>query len=72
MKSLLRPVLGPLVVFALAPVLGLAQTVISVNIAGGNQNAPGSGGGAGEGIVTENAGLGQLGNWNNAVGTSGT
>ncbi|MFP6856538.1 MAG: LamG-like jellyroll fold domain-containing protein, partial [Roseibacillus sp.] len=47
-------------------------TIISVNIAGGNQNAPGVGGGGGEGIVTGNAGLGQLGNWNNAIGTDGT
>jgi hypothetical protein len=70
MKSLLRPVLGPLVVFALAPVLGLAQSVISINIAGGNANSPSAGGGGGQGLVTGNAGLGQLGNWNNAIGAS--
>ncbi|MDE0597332.1 MAG: hypothetical protein OSB65_18980, partial [Roseibacillus sp.] len=43
---------------------------ISINIAGGNANSPSAGGAGGEGIVTGNAGLGQLGNWNNAVGAS--
>ena len=59
---------------ALTPVVGLADTVISVNIAGGNENAPGTGvpAPAGQGIVTGTAGIGQLGNWSNAIGTSGT
>ena len=64
-KSILTAIL-----FVLTPVLGLAQSVISVNIAGGNANSPSAGGGGGEGIVTGNAGLGQLGNWNNAIGAS--
>ncbi|MFP6878000.1 MAG: hypothetical protein VCA37_14305, partial [Roseibacillus sp.] len=56
--------------FVLTPVLGLAQSVISVNIAGGNANSPSAGGAGGQGIVTGAAGLGQLGNWNNAIGAS--
>jgi len=64
-KSILTAIL-----FVLTPVLGLAQSVISVNIAGGNANSPSAGGGGGQGIVTGAAGLGQLGNWNNAIGSS--
>ena len=56
--------------FILTPVLGVAQSVISVNIAGGNTNSPSDGGGGGEGIVTGTAGIGGLGNWNNAIGSS--
>jgi hypothetical protein len=47
-----------------------AQSVISINIAGGNENSPSGGGAGGQGLVTGNAGLGQLGNWNNAIGAS--
>ena len=59
-------------VFLLGITSSPAQSVISINIAGGNQNAPGAGGAGGEGIVTGTAGLGQLGNWNNLIGTGGT
>ena len=50
--------------------LGFSASTISINIAGGNANSPSAGGGGGQGIVTGNAGLGQLGNWNNAIGAS--
>jgi len=59
---------------ALYPAAALADTIISINIAGGNEDAPGTGvpAPAGQGIVTGNAGIGQFGNWNNLVGTSGS
>ena len=50
--------------------LGFSASTISINIAGGNANSPSAGGGGGQGIVTGAAGLGQLSNWNNAIGSS--
>ncbi|MGI9240190.1 MAG: hypothetical protein ACR2RV_05285 [Verrucomicrobiales bacterium] len=70
MKSLLSYLCALLV---LAPLVGSADTIVSINIAGGNEDAPGTGDPppAGQGIVTGAAGIGQFENWNNAIGTSG-
>ena len=57
-----------------SPLVSSADTIVSINIAGGNEDAPGTGvpAPAGQGIVTGAAGIDRLENWNNAIGTSGT
>ncbi|MFP6896894.1 MAG: hypothetical protein VCA38_09845, partial [Roseibacillus sp.] len=66
----LKTLLAVSVASGLLASLGFSASTISINIAGGNANSPSAGGGGGQGIVTGNAGLGQLGNWNNAIGAS--
>lgn len=51
-----------------AQVASAVTNTISVNFAGGQNNGLATGG-TGEALVTGPAGVGQLGNWNNAVGT---
>jgi hypothetical protein len=50
--------------------LAFSASTISINIGGGNANSVSAGGAGGEGIVTGAAGIGQLSNWNNAIGAS--